>query len=158
MANKMILIIDDHKNFRETLRSFIENQFKNVEIKEAVTGEEGVAIAISEKPDVSLIDVRLPGIDGIEAARQIKQHVPACQIITTSMFQQSSLQNLIAQKVIIFVNKDEIDSELIPLLHKFLDGRKIHKLSSLLSLRRFWHLHISHTPVGLEPFFRYFCF
>ena len=142
MANKMILIIDDHKNFRETLRSFIENQFKDIEIKEAATGEEGVAVAINEKPDVSLIDVRLPGIDGIEAARQIKQHVPECQIITMSMFKwfdfahhplnhpelvegQSSLQNLIAQKVIIFVNKDEIDSELIPLLYKFLDGHKI---------------------------------
>ena len=124
MAKKMILIIDDHKNFRETLRSFIENQFKDIEIKEASTGEEGVAMAINEKPDVSLIDLRLPGIDGIETARQIKQRVPECHIITMSMFKQSSLQNLIAQKAIIFVNKDEIDSELIPLLYKFLDGHK----------------------------------
>ena len=124
MANKKILIIDDHKNFRETLRSFIENQFKDIEIKEAATGEEGVAAAINEKPDVSLIDVRLPGIDGIETARQIKQRVPACRIITMSMFQQSSLQNLIAQEVIIFVNKDKIDSELIPFLYKFLDEHK----------------------------------
>ena len=124
MANKLVLIIDDHKNFRETLRSFIENQFKDIEIKEAATGEEGVEVAINEKPAISLIDVRLPGIDGIEAARQIKEHVPECQIITMSMFKQSSLQNLIAQKAIIFVNKDEIDSELIPLLYKFLDGHK----------------------------------
>ena len=130
MANKMILIIDDHKDFRETLRSFIEKKFRDLEIKEAATGEEGVAVAISEKPDVSLIDVRLPGMDGIEAARRIKRHVPACQIITMSMFQQSSLRNLIASEVIIFVNKDEIDSELIPLLHKFLDGRKIQKEES----------------------------
>lgn len=124
MANKTILIIDDHKDFREMLRSFIEKKFRDVEIKEAGTGEEGVEVAINEKPEVSLIDVRLPGIDGIETARQIKQQVPECHIITMSMFKQSSLQNLIAQKVIIFVNKDEIDSELIPLLYKFFDGKK----------------------------------
>ena len=116
MANKTILIIDDHKNFREMVRSFIAKRFQGVDIKEAATGEEGVEVARSERPDISLIDIRLPGIDGIETARQIKQHVPECHIITMSMFKQSSLQNLIAQKVIIFVNKDEIDSELIPLL------------------------------------------
>ena len=124
MANKMILIIDDHKNFREMVRSFIEKRFQDADIKEAATGEEGVEVARSERPDISFIDIRLPGIDGIETARQIKQHVPECHIIAMSMFKQSSLQNLIAQKVIIFVNKDEIDSELIPLLQKFLNGQK----------------------------------
>lgn len=124
MTKKTILIVDDHKDFREMLRLFIEREFKEVGIKEAATGEEGVEVAIKEKPDISLVDVRLPGIDGIEAARQIKQHVPECRIITMSMFKQSSLQNLIDQKVIIFINKDEIDSELIPLLYKFLDGHK----------------------------------
>ena len=125
MANKTILIIDDHKNFREMVRSFIEKRFQDADIKEAETGEEGVEVARSERPDVSLIDIRLPGIDGLETARQIKQYVPECRIITMSMFRQDSLQELINKKVIIFVNKDEIDSELIPLLYKFLDGHKI---------------------------------
>ncbi len=124
MAQKIILIIDDHKYFREMLRSFIEREFKDVGIKEAATGEEGVKLALKEKPNVSLIDVRLPGIDGIETARQIKQQVPECQMITMSMFKQSSLENLIAKKIISFVNKDVIDIELIPLLYKFLGVSK----------------------------------
>ncbi len=118
MLNKTMLIIDDHKDFREMVRSFVQRNFKDVDIKEAGSGEEGVDVARSEKPAVSLIDIRLPGIDGIETARQIKHHVPECQVITMSMFKQSSLHDLIAQKVIIFINKAEIDSELVPLLHK----------------------------------------
>ena len=95
MANKTILIIDDQKDFREMVCSFIQKRFQDVAIKEAETGEEGIRLAVQEKPDVSLIDVRLPGIDGIETARQIKEQVPGCQIVTMSMFKQSSLQELI---------------------------------------------------------------
>ena len=76
MSNKTILIVDDHKDFRQMLRSFIQNRFTDVDIKEAATGEEGVEVARNEKPDVSLVDVRLPGIDGIETARQIKESLP----------------------------------------------------------------------------------
>lgn len=124
MSRKIILIIDDHKNFREMTRSFVEKKFPDVDVQEAATGEEGFKLAVKERPDVSLIDVRLPGIDGIEVAERIKRQVPGCRVITMSMFKQSSLKDLIKQKVIVFVNKDEIDSELFPLLHKILTGQK----------------------------------
>ncbi len=124
MIKKTVLIIDDHKDFREMLRSFIEKRFQDVEIKEAGTGEEGVNMARAVKPNVSLIDVCLPGIDGIEAAQQVKQRVPECQIITMSMFKQGSAQELITKRNIIFINKDEIDCALVPLLYKFLNVRK----------------------------------
>ncbi|MCR4336358.1 MAG: response regulator transcription factor [Candidatus Omnitrophica bacterium] len=124
MINKTMLIIDDHKDFRGMLRWFIENRVKDIEIKEAATGEEGVDMAIAEKPDISLIDIRLPGIDGIETAKQIKQRVPESQIITMSMFKQSSVESLIAQQVVIFLNKETIDSELIPLLYKLFNENK----------------------------------
>ena len=127
MLNKTILIIDDHKKFREILRIYIENEFKDLKIKEAGTGEEGVQVAIRERPNISLVDVRLPGIDGIETARQIRECVPGCEIITMSMFQQSSFQELVDQKAMVFVNKSKIDSELIPLLYKFLNGIKSKK-------------------------------
>ncbi len=48
----------------------------DIEIKEAESGEEGVAIAVEHKPDVSLIDVRLPGMDGRQAAQEIKEKAP----------------------------------------------------------------------------------
>ncbi|MBP9855216.1 MAG: response regulator transcription factor [Candidatus Omnitrophica bacterium] len=123
MSNKTILIIDDHKDFRETLRSFIQKRFLDVEIKEAETGEIGVEMAKREKPEVCLVDIRLRGIDGIETSRRIKEHLPDCRIITMSMFKQASVQELINKKIIVFVNKGDIDSELMPFLNKFLDGK-----------------------------------
>ena len=105
------------------VRSFVQKKFPQVEIKEAENGEEGVDVAKKERPDVSLVDIRLPGIDGIETARQIKKNVPECQIIAMSMFKQNAVQELIDRKII-FVNKEEIDSKLIPLLSKFLNGHK----------------------------------
>ena len=125
VSKKKILIIDDHKDFREMIGSFIQRQFPDIEIEEAETGEAGVEMAKRVKPDVTLVDVRLPGINGIETARQIKEHLPESPIITMSMFKQSSLQELIDKKVIIFVNKGEIDIELMPLLNKFLNGNEI---------------------------------
>lgn len=128
MSNKTILIIDDHKDFREMIRVFIQKKFKDVNIKEAGTGEEGVEVALKEKPTVSLIDIRLPGIDGIETARQIKQSVHDCDIIMMSMFEQNSLQALVQQKNNLFINKDHLDSKLIPVLNKLLMADTKHKL------------------------------
>lgn len=125
-ARDKVLIIDDHKEFREMLRSFIQKQFKDVEIREASSGEEGVKLAIKENPRVSLIDIRLPGMDGIETSRQIKRWVPGCFIITMSMFKDSAKEFLIPEAEA-FVGKDEIDSGLLPCLYRLLDGKGIKK-------------------------------
>ena len=76
MSKSKILIVDDHREFREGLKAFIEKQVPNVEIFEAQTGEEGVETALIQKPKVALIDIHLPQIGGMEAAHRIKIRVP----------------------------------------------------------------------------------
>ena len=121
MVKKTILLIDDHKEFREMLRLFIEKQFKEVEIKESATGEEGVEVAVKERPQVALIDICLPQMDGLQAARQIKQQVPGCHIITMSMLIDRNYQKFVAREMAAFIEKDEINEGLIPLLNRFLN-------------------------------------
>ncbi len=122
MTKKKILIVDDHQEFREMLRLFIERIFTDVEIQEAATGEQGVEMAIRNRPIAGLIDVQLPGINGIEVVQQIKSQLPDCRIIIMSMFKQSSIDHLMNKETIDFINKAEIESMLVPLLHKFLNG------------------------------------
>ena len=68
--SRTILVIDDQEDNRRILRDLLTNS--GFEVIEAVTGEEGVTLAEARAPDLILMDIQLPGIDGYEATRQIK--------------------------------------------------------------------------------------
>jgi len=70
--SKKILIIDDTESDRKIVQRYLNKAgFDNIII--AVTGEEGVAKAASEKPDLVITDTNMPGIDGFETCRQIRE-------------------------------------------------------------------------------------
>lgn len=68
---KRVLIVEDNKNNMRLIVKLLENEGCYETIK-AETGEEGVMLAIKEKPDLILMDIKLPGIDGIETIKQIR--------------------------------------------------------------------------------------
>ena len=71
MAKERILIIEDEEDIRETIRFSLEKEGWN-DIVEAATGEDGIATALSFKPDIILLDLMLPGVDGISVCRELK--------------------------------------------------------------------------------------
>ena len=70
MANELILVVEDNEKNRKLVRDVLT--FKGYAIIEAETGEEGVRLAQERLPSLVLMDIRLPGIDGIEALRQLR--------------------------------------------------------------------------------------
>jgi two-component system, cell cycle response regulator DivK len=73
MANELILVVEDDEKSRKLVRDVLT--FKGYEIVEAETGEEGVGLAQERRPSLILMDIRLPGIDGIQALGRLRAEV-----------------------------------------------------------------------------------
>lgn len=81
-----LMIADDHPIFRDGLRALLAS-VEDIEITaEATTGDEAVALALSEQPDLVLMDLKMPGLNGIEAARRINQANPSIRVLMLTMF------------------------------------------------------------------------
>ena len=78
-----ILIADDHEVVRQGVRAVLEQQPGWLVCGEAITGREAVAKAIELRPDVVVLDVSMPELNGLEATRQIRQVLPAKVLILT---------------------------------------------------------------------------
>jgi DNA-binding NarL/FixJ family response regulator len=81
-----VVIADDHVLFRDGLRGLLAAAPDLELIGEAATGDEAVALAAAQQPDVILMDVQMPGLNGIEATRQIAQASPHIRVLVLTMF------------------------------------------------------------------------
>jgi len=86
--SKRILAVEDHPVNRRILRDLLSSA--GYEVIEAATGEDGVALAESKRPDLILMDIQLPDIDGYEATRRIKakaelRHVPVIAVTSYAL-------------------------------------------------------------------------
>jgi len=88
MANELILIVEDNEKNRKLVRDVLT--FKGYRLAEAETGEDGVRLARELHPDLILMDIQLPGINGITALAQIREdpairHIPVIAVTASAM-------------------------------------------------------------------------
>jgi two-component system, NarL family, response regulator NreC len=82
---KRALIADDHKIMREGLRSLLEKTDNFECIAEADDGYQAVKLAMELRPDIVIMDIAMPNLNGIEATRQIKSQLPEVEVVVLSM-------------------------------------------------------------------------
>ncbi len=81
-----ILIVDDHELFRDGLKRLINSESDLEVVGEAKNGQESICLARKLQPDVILMDVKMPVMDGIEATRRILSEMPGMKILALSMY------------------------------------------------------------------------
>lgn len=86
-----ILIADDHSVVRAGLKALLERQGNFRVVAEAATGEEAIERAKEVRPDVAVLDIRMPGVSGIEACRQIVSSVEGCRVIMLTSYAEDEL-------------------------------------------------------------------
>ncbi|WP_435242772.1 response regulator [Streptomyces cucumeris] len=106
-----VLLVDDHQVVRRGLRTFLEVQDDIDVVGEASDGEEGVARAEELRPDVVLMDVKMPGVDGIQALRTLRDlDNPARVLVVTSFTEKRTVVPALRAGAAGYVYKD-VDPE-----------------------------------------------
>jgi DNA-binding NarL/FixJ family response regulator len=82
-----IMLVDDHPVVREGLRGMLEAEPDLSVIGEAGSGDEGVALARVKQPDVILMDLRMPGLDGVGATRKILAETPGQRVVVLTTYE-----------------------------------------------------------------------
>lgn len=107
------LIADDHKVVRRGLRGFLELDPSLEVVGEASNGEEAVAMALRLEPDVVLMDLLMPVMDGIEATREIRHRLPGVEVVAlTSVLEDAAVSGAIKAGAIGYLLKTTEADEL----------------------------------------------
>jgi DNA-binding NarL/FixJ family response regulator len=94
MAPARLLIVDDHDLMREATRIMLEGEPNLEVIGEAVNGGHSLALCRQLHPDLVLMDVRMPEMDGLTATRAIKEELPAISVLLLSVYESDDYRRV----------------------------------------------------------------
>ncbi len=118
-----ILIVDDHEVVRNGIRAYLGTLPEFNVIGEAVSGEEAISMVAELIPDIVLLDLIMPGMDGVEATRRIKQISPRTQVVVlTSYHEDVHIFPALKAGAIAYILKDMKMDKLVEVLHRALQG------------------------------------
>ena len=113
-----VLLADDHQLFRQGLRSMLANDAQVEVIGEAASGRSAVELARQLVPDVVVMDISMPDLNGIDATRQIKQRSPGIQVLALSAHaDRRFVTGILAAGAAGYILKDSAFEELCRAIH-----------------------------------------
>ena len=119
----IILITEDHDALRTSLREWVCTNFSNVRVLEAKSGEAALSLAHAYQPDIILMDIGLPQMNGFEATRRIKKALPLTKVVILTTNENPEYQdNVEAAGASAYVSKRKMGVQL---------GRVMTRLLSL---------------------------
>lgn len=117
-----ILLVDDESHIRKYI-SVLLRQLGAPKILEATNGEEAVALYSSQNPDLVLMDVNMPLLDGIETLRRLKEIDPKCVVIMlTSLANRETIEQALELGAVNYIRKDTPKEEIAQALAETIDA------------------------------------
>jgi len=118
-----ILVVDDHKMFCTGLQMMLQKKDLRAEVLTATSGAEAVKLAKKARPDVVIIDVAMPGMNGIETTRGVLEKVPDCKVVALSYHCNSSyIKGMFDAGATGYLLKDNIIEDVIMAIKTVLSG------------------------------------
>jgi DNA-binding NarL/FixJ family response regulator len=109
-----VLIVDDEPLFIETVEALLARDERVEVVGTAGNGKEAVELAAALRPDVTLMDISMPILDGIEATRRIRERVPdACVLVLTGSSISADVDRARQAGVAAFLTKDRLGTQLV---------------------------------------------
>ena len=125
MGEARVVIADDHILVREGLRKLLELDSNIKVIDEVGDGQGAINIARKEKPDIVIMDVNMPGTDGIMATEVIKRELPTVRVIALTVYEGQEVVDMIKAGASAYILKDVAGSELVDTIHRVMDGEVV---------------------------------
>lgn len=120
-----VVLADDHRVLRQGLRSLLEAEPDLQVVGEANNGNDVIAIIEHSCPDVLVTDLRMPGMSGIELARQVGRLSPGTSTVVLSMYNNKAyVDEALAAGAMAYVLKDSSYQELVAAIRDVLSGRR----------------------------------
>lgn len=121
-----VLLVDDHSVVRQGVRAFLVTQPDLTVVGEAASGEEAVRLAEQTVPDVILMDLIMPNMDGVEATRRVKQVSPRSQVVVlTSYHEDEHIFPALKAGALSYILKDVSAEELASAVRKAAAGEAV---------------------------------
>jgi two-component system invasion response regulator UvrY len=125
MKKITILIAEDHMLVRQTWHAFLNSDERFEVVADCASGEEAVQLASKLRPDVILMDINLPGINGIEATRLIRKYTPGSKILGVSLHTQPAYaRKMIQEGATGYITKNSSGDEMVKAIIEVNSHRK----------------------------------
>jgi two-component system, NarL family, response regulator DegU len=132
-----VLIADDHPLFRKGLRDFITGSGRYDVVADAATGEEALVLIRKLKPDVAVLDINMPGMDGLEVARQVGgERIPTELVILTMHDDAEHFEVAMEAGIMGYLLKDSAAEDIVQCIKSVLAGKSYISPSLSVHLMR----------------------
>jgi DNA-binding NarL/FixJ family response regulator len=120
-----VLCVDDHRIVREGIGLIIDREPDMQVVGSAATGEEAVTLFARERPDVTLMDLQLPTMSGLDAIKSIRHEAPEARIIVLTMYQgDEDIHRALSAGAATYLLKDTLSDDLIGIVREVHAGRR----------------------------------
>jgi DNA-binding NarL/FixJ family response regulator len=128
LRQPLAVVIEDHEALRHALCEWVSKSFGRCKVREACSVEDALKIFETEVVDIVLMDIKLPGMNGIDGTRTVLKRSPQTSVVMVSNYDDASHRAAAAEAgVVAFVPKRAIRNELSPILRDLLVYSMFHK-------------------------------